>query len=61
MTRLETEALRIDMRVGPGGVAQKLAEMQQAQEQLKHEQERQTANLQRMTNPEVAKALADEL
>ena len=61
VTRLETEALRVDMRVGLEGVARKLAEMQRAQDQLKHEQERQTANLERMTNPQVAKALTDEL
>ncbi|CAD6588021.1 MAG: hypothetical protein ASARMPRED_003382 [Alectoria sarmentosa] len=61
VTRLVVEEVNEDVRAGLDGLARENAELRQGQAQLKMEQEKQTAALERLSDKETIKALANEV
>lgn len=61
MTRLAVERVTEDVRAGLEGVARENAELRRSQAQLKLEQEKQVSTLDRLSDKEVIKALAQEV
>lgn len=61
VTRLAVESGNEDVRVGLEGVARENAELRRSQAQLKIQQEKQTSALERLSEKEVIRALAEEV
>ncbi|CAF9939065.1 MAG: hypothetical protein ALECFALPRED_007968 [Alectoria fallacina] len=61
VTRLVVEEVNEDVQTGLEGLARENAELRQGQAQLKMEQEKQTAALERLSDKETIKALANEV
>ncbi len=61
VTRLAVERIDEDVRVGLEGMARENAELKQGQAQLRMEQEKTTAALERLSDKEVITALAQEV
>lgn len=61
VTRLAVENINEDVRAGLEGMARENAELRQGQAWLKTEQERQTTALQRLSDKEVIRTLAQEV
>lgn len=61
MTRLEVERVNEDVRTGLEGVARENAELRRSQAQLRIEQEKQTSALNRLSDKEVIRSLAQEV
>lgn len=61
VTRLAVESGNEDVRVGLEGVARENAELRRSQAQLKMQQEKQTSALERLSEKQVIRALAEEV
>ena len=61
VTRLAVERVNEDVRAGLEGIARENAELKQGQAQLRIEQEKQTAALNRLSDKEIIRTLAQEV